>query len=273
MSSAVPSYLAADLESALEQALRAGRTETADVVGEVDEVDGRRLRAERGRSAVLNAALELVDSGNPAPTIAEIAEASGVSERTIFRYFPDRDALFSALVFEVIPRIARYLSFDRPDGALAERVERLVSQRCEFVRVAGPFARSVETLSPACATRSSSGSARNSPPPTPDGSPCSTRCCRVRSSNIWSAISVSGARCSRSPTRSSASSTEPATSIRTPTASPRSRCRSQRRHRIADRPHADPGPAATAPPTVGYDAAWPHRRRRPVSRRRSMTGS
>jgi len=148
MSSAVPSYLAADLESALEQALRAGRTETADVVGEVDEVDGRRLRAERGRSAVLNAALELVDSGNPAPTIAEIAEASGVSERTIFRYFPDRDALFSALVFEVIPRIARYLSFDRPDGALAERVERLVSQRCEFVRVAGPFARSVETLSP-----------------------------------------------------------------------------------------------------------------------------
>lgn len=148
MSSAVPSYLAADLESALEQALRAGRTETADVVGEVDEVDGRRLRAERGRSAVLNAALELVDSGNPAPTIAEIAEASGVSERTIFRYFPDRDALFSALVFEVIPRIARYLSFDRPDGALAERVDRLVSQRCEFVRVAGPFARSVETLSP-----------------------------------------------------------------------------------------------------------------------------
>jgi AcrR family transcriptional regulator len=145
MSSAVPSSPASDLESALEQALRTGPGATVE---DTDEVDGRRLRAERGRSAVLSAALDLVDSGNPAPTIAEIAEASGVSERTIFRYFPDRDALFSALVFEVIPRIAEYLSFERPEGALAERVERLVAQRCDFVRVAGPFARSVETLSP-----------------------------------------------------------------------------------------------------------------------------
>ncbi len=145
MSAALPSSNLSDLESALELALSAGRTTSAE---DTDEVDGRRLRAERGRSAVLTAALELVDSGNPAPTIAEIAEASGVSERTIFRYFPDREALFSALVFEVIPRITKYLDFDRPDDTLAVRVERLVSQRCEFTRVAGPFARSVETLSP-----------------------------------------------------------------------------------------------------------------------------
>ncbi len=137
--------LSADLVSALELALNAARTAPPY---ESDEVDGRRLRAERGRSAVLSAALDLVNSGNPAPTIAEIAESSGVSERTIFRYFPDRDALFSALVFEVIPRIAQYLSFERPNGTLADRVERLVTQRCDFVRVAGPFARSVETLSP-----------------------------------------------------------------------------------------------------------------------------
>jgi AcrR family transcriptional regulator len=140
-----PVDLPADLASALELALRIGGGAPAE---DSDEVDGRRLRAERGRSAVLAAALDLVDSGNPAPTIAEIAEASGVSERTIFRYFPDREALFSALVFEVIPRIAEYLTFDRPDGALTERAARLVSQRCDFVRVAGPFTRSVETLSP-----------------------------------------------------------------------------------------------------------------------------
>jgi AcrR family transcriptional regulator len=145
MSSTVSTDLSADLVSALELALNAARTAPPY---ESDEVDGRRLRAERGRSAVLSAALDLVNSGNPAPTIAEIAESSGVSERTIFRYFPDRDALFSALVFEVIPRIAQYLSFERPNGTLVDRVERLVTQRCDFVRVAGPFARSVETLSP-----------------------------------------------------------------------------------------------------------------------------
>ena len=149
MSAALPTDLSGtgttELVSVLEQALSAGYATSSD---EPTELDGRKLRAERGRSAVLGAALELVNGGNPAPTIAEIAVASGVSERTIFRYFPDREALFSALVFEVIPRIAEYLSFDRPKGPLAERVEKLVSQRCDFVRVAGPFARSVETLSP-----------------------------------------------------------------------------------------------------------------------------
>lgn len=143
--SEMPSDLTTELATALEHALRTGADATAE---ESDEIDGRKLRAERGRSAVLGAALDLVNAGNPAPTIAEIAEASGVSERTIFRYFPDREALFSSLVFEVVPRIAKYLSFDRPSGTLADRVEKLVTQRCGFVRVAGPFARSVETLSP-----------------------------------------------------------------------------------------------------------------------------
>ncbi|MBU6330182.1 MAG: TetR/AcrR family transcriptional regulator [Acidobacteria bacterium] len=145
MSDALPTELPSDLASALELALVAGASSPS---GEADGVDGRRLRAERGRSAVLAAALDLVDSGNPAPTIAEIAASSGISERTIFRYFPDRDALFIALVFEVIPRIAALLSFDRPSGTLETRVRSLVAQRIEFVRVAGPLARSVETLSP-----------------------------------------------------------------------------------------------------------------------------
>lgn len=149
MSAAVPSdiqsLLPNELATALEHALRTGADPSAE---ESDEIDGRKLRAERGRSAVLGAALDLVNAGNPAPTIAEIAEASGVSERTIFRYFPDREALFSSLVFEVVPLIAEYLSFERPSGPLADRVEKLVTQRCGFVRVAGPFARSVETLSP-----------------------------------------------------------------------------------------------------------------------------
>ena len=149
MSAAVPSdiqsLLPTELATALEHALRTGVDAGTE---ESDEIDGRKLRAERGRSAVLGAALDLVNAGNPAPTIAEIAEASGVSERTIFRYFPDREALFSSLVFEVVPLIAEYLSFERPSGPLADRVKKLVTQRCGFVRVAGPFARSVETLSP-----------------------------------------------------------------------------------------------------------------------------
>ena len=70
------------------------------------------------------ATLELVDAGNPVPTFADIAEASGVSERTIFRYFPDRDALFGAVATEVFPRIAHCLVITPPDGDLPTRAAR-----------------------------------------------------------------------------------------------------------------------------------------------------
>ncbi len=111
-------------------------------------IDGRRLRAERGRAAVVAATIELVDAGNPVPTFADIAEASGVSERTIFRYFPDRDALFGAVATEVFPRIAHCLVVTPPDGDLPTRAAALVAIRVELADRTAPLTRSVERLAP-----------------------------------------------------------------------------------------------------------------------------
>lgn len=111
-------------------------------------IDGRRLRAERGRAAVVAATLELVNAGTPVPTFADIAEASGVSERTIFRYFPDRDALFGAVATEVFPRIAHCLMIVPPAGDLRTRTAALVALRLELAERTAPLARSVERLAP-----------------------------------------------------------------------------------------------------------------------------
>lgn len=111
-------------------------------------IDGRRLRAERGRAAVVAATLELVDGGNPVPTFADIAEVSGVSERTIFRYFPDREALFGAVATEVFPSIAHCLATDPPAGDTAERVAALVALRLELADRTAGLLRSVERLAP-----------------------------------------------------------------------------------------------------------------------------
>jgi AcrR family transcriptional regulator len=111
-------------------------------------IDGRRLRAERGRATVVAATLELVDSGHPVPTFADIAAASGVSERTIFRYFPDREALFGAVAAEVFPRIAHCLVVTPPPGDLATRAAALVALRLELAERTAPLARSVERLAP-----------------------------------------------------------------------------------------------------------------------------
>jgi len=111
-------------------------------------IDGRRLRAERGRAAVVAATLELVDSGNPVPTFADIAEVSGVSERTIFRYFPDREALFGAVATEVFPSIAHCLATEPPPGGTVERAAALVALRLELADRTAGLLRSVERLAP-----------------------------------------------------------------------------------------------------------------------------
>ena len=44
-------------------------------------VDGRTARRDRNRTAVLDAILDLIQEGNPLPTVAEISERSGTSHR------------------------------------------------------------------------------------------------------------------------------------------------------------------------------------------------
>lgn len=101
--------------------------------------DGRRMRAERGRAAVLTAAYELVNSGGPT-TIAMIAERAGVSERTVFRYFPDREALMAGIAGELFPIIEPYVALDVPAGDFTSRLDELLRRRVELVQIAGRFA-------------------------------------------------------------------------------------------------------------------------------------
>jgi AcrR family transcriptional regulator len=52
-------------------------------------VDGRRLRSERTRQAIIDAYLSLLRENPQIPTSAQIAERSGYSVRSIFERFPD----------------------------------------------------------------------------------------------------------------------------------------------------------------------------------------
>ncbi|CAB4613773.1 unannotated protein [freshwater metagenome] len=125
----------------LAAALESRGASTADIL------DGRRLRTERGRMLVIETTLEMVNAGH-IPTNAEIAAKCGISERSIFRYFPDREALMLAMGAEVFPRIAHCLDLDPPAGDLRSRVATLVRLRIELVVVARPFARAIEMTAP-----------------------------------------------------------------------------------------------------------------------------
>lgn len=56
--------------------------------------DGRTLRAERSRKAVVEAALGLIQDGNLRPTAAEVAERAGVSLRLVFHHFKDMESVY-----------------------------------------------------------------------------------------------------------------------------------------------------------------------------------
>lgn len=106
--------------------------------------DGRRMRTERGRAAVVEALIDLVNEGSY-PTVAQIAERAGVSERTVFRYFPDRSAMYTAAAVEIFPKVAHCIALSPPDGPTEVRLRELLKLRVEITQIAGKVAKWVES--------------------------------------------------------------------------------------------------------------------------------
>ena len=65
--------------------------------GAKEQIDGRTVRAQRTRQALLDALFSLLEDGELRPTAERIAERAGVSERSVFQHFPDREALYEAV--------------------------------------------------------------------------------------------------------------------------------------------------------------------------------
>jgi AcrR family transcriptional regulator len=61
--------------------------------GAKPRVDGRRLRSERTRRAIIDAYLELLRDNPQIPTAAQIADKAGIAVRSVFERFTDLPAL------------------------------------------------------------------------------------------------------------------------------------------------------------------------------------
>ena len=103
--------------------------------------DGRTLRAERTRAAVVEAHLELLDEGNLRPTVEEVAQRAGVSSRSVFQHFEDREALFAAVSARQAERIAPLRRALRTDGPFEERLEAFLDQRVAVLEFVTPVRR------------------------------------------------------------------------------------------------------------------------------------
>lgn len=109
-------------------------TESPPLDARGEKEDGRSLRRQRNRAAVINALIELVREGDLAPTVGRIADRAELSHRSVFRYFDDLDDLARTAI-ETEFRAAWPLSRvdDVGTGPLEERIERLVDAQIRSV--------------------------------------------------------------------------------------------------------------------------------------------
>jgi AcrR family transcriptional regulator len=116
--------------------------------------DGRTVRAERTRQALVDSLLSLLDEGQLTPTAAAIAARAGVSERSVFQHFPDREALLEAVAREQYDRVVPTLRPVDSTLPLPERVEQFTAQRARLYELIGGVRRAgllVEHESPSVA--------------------------------------------------------------------------------------------------------------------------
>lgn len=113
--------------------------------------DGRRLRRDRNRTAVVQALLSLFEQGVLDPSTELIAATADppVSSRSLFRYFDDVDDLYRAAVDEqqrrVLPIVQRDL---RPGTDLATRAAAVARQRRDLWTAARPAAMAARAKAP-----------------------------------------------------------------------------------------------------------------------------
>lgn len=116
----------------------------AATVRDAAKVDGRTLRREENRSAVLDALGELYRDGVYDPSVAEIAARAGLSPRSLFRYFDDVDDLNRAAIERMIDRARPLLDVVvDPRSPLAERIEGIVAARLRVYDHIAPAARAI----------------------------------------------------------------------------------------------------------------------------------
>jgi AcrR family transcriptional regulator len=96
-------------------------------------VDGRRAWRDRNRNAVVDALLDFYEEDNGSPGAQAIAERSGVSRRSLFRYFDDMDELCRAAIVRHSDRVSHLFEIrGLGEGELEERIDRLVDQRVQL---------------------------------------------------------------------------------------------------------------------------------------------
>ena len=113
-------------------------------------VDGRVARRERNVDAVLDVVLDMFGEELLWPTIEQASKRSGLSLRSVYRYFPDQSALLEAAIQRNVERAREYARLPSiGQGPLGKRIDDFVAMRVRLYERVGPVFRATLHNAPA----------------------------------------------------------------------------------------------------------------------------
>lgn len=117
--------------------------------GAANNEDGRTARRDRNTDAVLDAVHEMFIEGNFSPAVDEVAARSGVSLRSVYRYFEDSEALVRMAIERRIALVGDLYELpDLGEGSREQRVKNLVNQRLRLHSKLAPSIRAAMLRAP-----------------------------------------------------------------------------------------------------------------------------
>jgi AcrR family transcriptional regulator len=123
-------------------------TERRPRVSATESQTGRFRQRRRTRSAIVNAAAELLRSGTTTPGVSEIAAAADVSRRTVYQYFPTVEQLLLDATLGLLSQTAvdNAIGQADPGGDAADRVSAMIRALADLSSQTMPLGRSLIRL-------------------------------------------------------------------------------------------------------------------------------
>lgn len=112
------------------------------------ELDGRILRGQRTRQAVVEAFLSLIEDGDPQPTARAIAARAGVSLRSVWQHFDDLETLYLAAGRREMEKVGPMMASVDPSLPTAERAAAFVARRVDALETMAPVAQAARLREP-----------------------------------------------------------------------------------------------------------------------------
>jgi AcrR family transcriptional regulator len=103
--------------------------------------DGRRRRGEDNRAKIVAAMLEIIHSGELAPSAEQVAARADVGLRTVFRHFQDMDSLYREMSVVISAEVRAWAERPFRSEDWRGRVVELIERRAYAFEKIAPFMR------------------------------------------------------------------------------------------------------------------------------------